>query len=1505
MVVFAVIVNIILYISSSFATFSYVSGGGTTTLTVPAGSTGRKVSLYSTTGALTNSAISGDVSVVIGVITSGTYFWRITDTDGKKFLDTSDWVTITNGDTWDWSTSSLSCHVNALLKAHPNCSTSWEFEERGSAGNYYRAIKKNTTSDYVNQSLPLGTALGTNNGNVYTSGYACSFTNCSFETSNWIIWWGPSTFSMDSTNKTDGTYSQNIPWASGGQYVKTGYISGLSASTYYTIRARFRGNITGGTGYGGLRLYDNVASADKCSTFPNASGNTWTWISCTGQTGADVSQLYIAVGYNSGGTSGNVWFDSVEICQGNNVKCNDSPFNASNSDNDLRWSHNSSSGWVTVDLGSQMTINAIQILTKSVGQGYNNYTLSGSNDNSSFTQIVTGTRLQYDQSLLVTFANQSYRYVKLATTSAYGGYTELTELKVYNMSGANAFGDIDELYIQRNLSWPWEGVYRGLAYTDKNTNPDGSVTYTKTLSVSGGNFIVETTYAKLSVDTWMKQVKLTTPNTAETWSVGLRQNLVRATANAYHTVNSNNLKSMATVDYTIENASGDGSLYTPNNFQFSTLCDPQCFGIVADDGWNAKWMFVGTPFDGARPAGIIESKEVSGAHVHPVGDWKSVYVQYGKRQDGLRYVTINGNSSITLNTYYYYGADPTHEGREESANTLAYKSLAEGKGYVNLDSVDNILVASAWQNVRIRNTTEQNIQWFVSSEFYSCQTVASCGIHYTDVVFAVIAMKDQGIAERLYNNFRTCNCDISTPDTASIHWDDPLTSTPGPKLWFFNMYSLWLKNTFGTSIVLSEIRTKADIYTNAIGPSGAIWESNDFCDDTVIYSTFGNDVTMRQQMVAIMELRSAKALLPVCGAAPCWSSADEADLNAAIAYLSNFYDATNGYIHQGIYGHWRTATNASCSGGTCIKSTDYVQPATARFVASATGTLTVYGSKKDSYGEMVVRKNGTLVGTYDLYNATPLYQQAVTNFSVSINDVVTIYPASTKNASSSAYYIDIDKITIDANTYEQDNSNFVCLSTEFICENGYTVGYKTWNEQAYLWIFELLYRLVLPAEHLFSNEQLNAHFQRQWIGDLSDGGFGSHIFMRNMDAFNQLYHDNVYNGFFRKLGVHNGGDWFSNTMPGLRLQFQYTGSEYLGVYYRFQEESALITYTGTWDKSNRIGSTTDADYNYPDSRRYRYTTTLDNTVTIPFYGTEIQWIASKGPAIITMLDDMNTDTWSESEITGGSFNERYLGTVAPDTTNPFLYKDVTDFSGINNVISIKYKGYKGGPTGLRVYFRENVDCATWSGTCMQDFTGMLSQNDEWQSITLAITDPEWLSSDTIDQLRIDLLPLGSVSAGTFQIDYMGVGRNSGSADVHFCSGVGCTPTLDTAGISLSNATPQYQQSVYTKSNLPYGKHTLKIVSKTTAPVSIDAFKIKTKPSWLVSLRKNLEVNKSVGSHEFLTTWTEYGSYGDTDMSAGIYKKILDLSQNVYYGLVFLRPQWRGIFEGIYHRRVAQ
>ena len=1277
--------------------------------------------------------------VGIGPFITGTYFLHITDTDGQNFLDNSNWETLTKGDTWTWSDSSLTCRSDVASPAHANCGTSWGFEERGSSGAWYRTLKKNATSDYVLQSLPLGSNLASGKHTFTSGSYFGIGTNMSFESGVWTGAYGTcaSGCVVDTGTKADGAQSLKIPYAAPYNLMYNG-ITGLTGSTTYTVWVRIKNNLTGGN------ALVKFETPDCYTMYTSTSNNAWTWYSgvCTTNPGQTSTNLIIG---NISATAGDVWFDSIHVCQGNNVRCDGMGANITDGSMWNRWYHASSTGFITVDLGSSQTFNAIQLaMADHEGYGYNAYKISGSADNSSFTEILTGTRLQYDNSLWIYFADKTYRYIKIEATSVYTR-PELWEVKVFNINGGNATGDIDELYAH------WAGgasllhIYNGVTYDSRVTNGDGSVTYTKTYSAYGGNLVVDTTYKKVSENAWKKTIKITVPNTAESWRVAVRNGLIKNTTEVKHRVHSDGAGTWVTEDHTDYGDMGVGEA-DYRVFQFATLCDPQCYGIVADDGWNAKWVI----YSDSEPAGSKETMELTGTYANPVSSWKQSYNNYGKQENGLRYITVAGNSSVELNTYYFYSDDPSYMGTAP----YAYIAFMDGKGYSSLDVVDKIFTGASFQSIRIRDTTQQATQWVSAAAGYESQG------QWNDSLYAAMGVGNQGIAERMLNQYR------QAASYQPILYTDTFISSADYNWWSGLNFAAYCKSRFNTSISASEVRTRVDALLSTINANGESIGS-DYGDDSYINTLMTPDMYIRVQMMTIQELRSGKYLLPVCGTPPCWSSSDETKLSNAITALRSLYDATNKYIHFSKYGHWYREPQGSASGGNHYISSDYVYAegatgetgAIMRFVVPSGHTnaaLVVHYEKNSDNGRLIVKKTGTPVtqSPIEQYNASQTFTSTAITETVSTGDVLTFIVSSAKHASSTGYITSIDKLVIGGTSYEEDNANWTCAGGWVDCSNGRSLGWKTWKDQAWVWLFELIYRNTFN-ESMFNDAQLTDHFEQMHFPDLSNGSFGGYNQMGNNDYVPTGYYLN--DAAFNTRGqYHRGGDGTIFSLSAYKLLDKYLNAEIDMLKYRFQEDSSLITYAGTWSKSSHIYSANNKDTAFPDGDQYKYSSTTNDYVQFSFKGSEITWLATKS------------------------------------------------------------SGY-------------------------------------------------------------------------------------GTADVYFCSGSGCTPTSDTTGISLSNGSTIYKQAVYTKTGLAYGDHTIKVIVASGININIDSFVVKTKSSWLESLRKNLEIAIRPVSHEYICTESDLLCYGD---SATLNRRDSNAWNNYYRGGILVNyPKFRGMFQGIYHRRI--
>ncbi len=1196
-----------------------------------------------------------DVSVSAGT-SSGTYFFRMTSVDGYTFMDNSGWVTVTNGDTWSWTNSGLTCRSDVQNPVSANCSSSWSFEERGTSGNYYMAIKKSGTSDYVYQTYPIGgnnltssamTNLALNKILFTSSIYYAMITDPSFEAATLTNWPDipgaacSSVCSQDTTvpNFLDGVKSLKFttPTTTIGKRQSVT----VSTSTNYSLVVSFKSGLSTGQFVVDVR---NSADTSTLLTLTANNNSNWEWMSGTFNSGSNTSVYIRIFSQNVSGNTGSAWADAIDMCATSTSSCDGHPKEATNGTTNTRWLTTSSTGSVTIDFGSTTTFNTVHLIQND-GEGYgmNGITVSGSADNSSFTTIKTVSRLQYDSSFWIYFADQSYRYLKINGTSSYTR-PELFEVAVYRTQASNSFGDIDEIVLAINSN-----VYPvlNITYASKVTNGDGSVTYTKTI----GGLTIDTTYKKVSDYAWKKSVKLTSDTTGR---IAIRNLLARDDANIKHMIHSNGAEGFTDKDYTLDD-SAYSNIY--QIFMFSTVCNPQCFGVVADDGWNAKWMVV----NATEPGSTIETLELAGQLAYGLSNWKNSYLQYGKDEQGKRYITITAATPLTLNFYYYFSDDPIYK---ESA-LLSYVAFMDGKGFQSLDRLDKLFAASGYQNVRIRKTTEQTTQWVIAAPGYSN------GGQYNDAIPITEGLGNQGIVERALDQFRKAAA------WQPITYSDTLNSTAGLDFpWQPIAFAWYAKSKFGTSIVNQEVEDQKNAILNILDANGE-YISSDIADDAYLSGNpfLVGDVFIRGQMNAILNLRSAKALLPVCGTSPCWSTSNETSLSNAITALRSLYDSTNGYIHLSKYGHWRRVSDASLSGGYEMQTADYVYSqegntgATMRFVAPAAGTLTYYTIKGPNRGKMNISLNGSPVtgSPFDLYNSTILYQQSITSFTVAVNDVITFRPDSTKNASSTGYYAEVDKLTIGANTYEEDNSNFQCGSL-LDCTAGHTLGWATWRDNAWIWHFELLYR-ELFNEQMFTDAQILAHFNSLSIGNLSNGSFGGFNYMSNGDYVPEGYYNPGLGGYYRLKGVyHRGGDGALFSLSAYKLLRKYLNGDTTGINYMFQESSLLASYGGSgWNESSHVYSANNRDVtSWPFDSQYVESNTTSDDVTFSFKGTSVIWYTVTGPArgradvyIDGSLDTSNVDTYSSSTTyrvatytkTGLTFGDHTIRVVVNGTKN--------------------------------------------------------------------------------------------------------------------------------------------------------------------------------------------------------------------------------------------------------------
>lgn len=468
---------------------------------------------------------------------------------------------------------------------------------------------------------------------------------------------------------------------------------------------------------------------------------------------------------------------------------------------------------------------------------------------------------------------------------------------------------------------------------------------------------------------------------------------------------------------------------------------------------------------------------------------------------------------------------------------------------------------------------------------------------------------------------------------------------------------------------------------------------------------------------------------------------------------------------------------------------------------------------------------------------------------VSTGDVFEFYATNTKNASSAAYKLGIDKVTIDVNTYEENNAAFACDDYETSpgvsvlasdCRDGYSLGWKRWKSSTML-LYELMIR-NLYNENIFSDAQVKSHVEKLPTGNQGYGTFVSQV-QTEKDACiygassNPWTGQNGYftlNDFVDCIGSGaNGGSALVFDLANLQLIKKYLNDDL--IWYRFDEKTDRLKATGAWANEK--------------------------------------------------VEDLR---WGKNQISNiynlenGVFYLPFTGTSAP-----YITKDVPDFSASYNRITLRVRNFKNGPTDIVVYFLANG--CSWH-TCSQTFSGVLTADNTWQIVNLDMTHANWTGNITsidiqfngataLDTLLVDYIRRSEAGLNTISFDefyspyyrryvwksstigdtleltavpftdlelYMATGLNQGTIKVYFDNGSGYD-----AGtiVDLSTAL----NPVYTKAGLAYAS-TYKIkVEILSGTVRLDYLRAKTKPSYLMSERFKEEFYKHPYPKEYVVT----------------------------------------------------
>jgi len=173
----------------------------------------------------------------------------------------------------------------------------------------------------------------------------------------------------------------------------------------------------------------------------------------------------------------------------------------------------------------------------------------------------------------------------------------------------------------------------------------------------------------------------------------------------------------------------------------------------------------------------------------------------------------------------------------------------------------------------------------------------------------------------------------------------------------------------------------------------------------------------------------------------------------------------------------------------------------------------------------------------------------------------------------------------------------------------------------------------------------------------------------------------------------------------------------------------------------------------------------------------------------TVVDTFDTtESWTENNGTGSVVSGLYNFAITA-TADPFFYKNITDFEESYNYLEFTYQGYgANGPSSLRVYYTDGVDCTAYSETCAQSFT--LTRDSLPHTIYMQITDAEWVDNDgIIGNLRFDLD--GAGATGTFKVNSIKFGTATATGMWSSAGGVygtnGVTVDASTEAVALNSA----------------------------------------------------------------------------------------------------------------------
>lgn len=121
--------------------------------------------------------------------------------------------------------------------------------------------------------------------------------------------------------------------------------------------------------------------------------------------------------------------------------------------------------------------------------------------------------------------------------------------------------------------------------------------------------------------------------------------------------------------------------------------------------------------------------------------------------------------------------------------------------------------------------------------------------------------------------------------------------------------------------------------------------------------------------------------------------------------------------------------------------------------------------------------------------------------------------------------------------------------------------------------------------------------------------------------------------------------------------------------------------------------------------------------------------------------------WEENMMTGSVINGEYQGQLS-STFDPYMTR-LVDFDEALNHLSMKYKGYPGGPKAIKIYYVDDNDCIEFDERCSQSFP--ITVTSDYLTLSLDMTDQEWADNDgSISMLKIDFE--SATDVGTIFLD---------------------------------------------------------------------------------------------------------------------------------------------------------